>query len=67
LTENAQASHQLSAVITPANIAQPGTVELFVFNPPEGGTTFASGEIGVMSTTSCGGKSSNAVSFRMKP
>jgi len=36
-------THQLSAVITPANMAQPGTVEIFVFNPPEGGTTFVSG------------------------
>jgi hypothetical protein len=42
-------THQLFAVITAADIAQPGTVVVFVFNPPEGGTTFASGGIGVMS------------------
>jgi hypothetical protein len=60
-------SHQLVAVITAADIAQPGTVVVSVFNPPEGGTTFVSGGIGVMSTTSCSGKNSNAVSFTIKP
>jgi hypothetical protein len=56
-------THQLFAVITAADIAQPGTAVVFVFNPPEGGTTFVSGAIGVMSTTSCNGKTSNGVSF----
>jgi len=56
-------SHELVAAITATDIAQPGTVLVFVFNPPEGGTTLVSGGIGVMSTTSCRGKSSNAVSF----
>jgi IPT/TIG domain len=56
-------SRQLVAAITATDIAQPGTVLVFVFNPPEGGTTFVSGAIGVMSTTSCRGKSSNAISF----
>jgi hypothetical protein len=60
-------THQLIAVITAADIAQPGTVALFVFNPPEGGTTFVSGGIGVMSATSCSGKTANAVSFTIKP
>jgi hypothetical protein len=60
-------TRQLIAVITAAEIAQPGTVVVFVFNPPEGGTTFVSGGIGVMSTTSCGGKNPNAVSFTVKP
>jgi len=60
-------THQLFAVITAADIAQPGTVVVFVFNPPEGGTTFVSGGIGVMSTTSCSGKISNAVSFAINP
>ena len=55
--------HQLVAVITAADIAQPGTVVVLVFNPPEGGTSFVSGGIGVMSTTTCSGKTSNAVSF----
>ena len=60
-------SHQLLAAVTAADIAQPGTVLVFVFNPPEGGTTFVSGAIGVMSTTTCGGKNSNAVSFTINP
>jgi hypothetical protein len=29
-------THQLLAVITAADIAQPGTATVFVFNPPEG-------------------------------
>lgn len=38
-------SHQLLAAVTAADIAQPGTVLVFVFNPPEGGTTSVSGAI----------------------
>jgi hypothetical protein len=60
-------THQLFAVITAAEIAQPGAVAVFVFNPPEGGTTFVSGGIGVTSTTSCSDKTSNAVSFTISP
>jgi hypothetical protein len=60
-------SHKLVATITAADIEQPGTILVFVFNPPEGGTTFVSGGIGVMSTTSCTGKNSNAVSFTIDP
>jgi IPT/TIG domain len=56
-------SHELVAAITATDIAQHGTVLVFVFNPSEGGTTFVSGGIGVMSTTSCGGKNSNAIPF----
>jgi len=56
-------THQLFALIPASDIAQPGTVPVSVFNPPSGGTTFVSGGIGVMSTTSCGGKNSNVVSF----
>ena len=60
-------AHQLFAVITAADIAQAGTVAVSVFNPPEGGTTFVSGGIGVMSTTTCSGKNSNAVSLTINP
>ena len=38
-------SHQLVAAITASDIAQPGTVLVFVLNPPVGGTTFVSGAI----------------------
>jgi hypothetical protein len=60
-------THQLVASITAADVAQPGTVLVSVFNPPEGGTTFVSGAIGVMSTTTRSGKTSNAVSFTVNP
>jgi hypothetical protein len=60
-------THQLFAVIPAADIAQSGTMLVFVFNPPEGGTTFVSGGIGVTSTTSCGGKASNTVPFTINP
>lgn len=60
-------THQLLAVIPAKDIVQPGTVAVFVFNPPEGGTNFASGGIGVVSTTSCSGRTSNLVSFTVSP
>ncbi|MCU1297670.1 MAG: cell surface receptor domain protein [Acidobacteriaceae bacterium] len=55
-------SHELVATITATDIAELGTVLVFVFNPSDGGTIFVSGGIGVVST-SCIGKKSNAVSF----
>lgn len=60
-------THRLVAVIPAADIAQPGTVMVFVLNPPEGGTTLVSGGIGVMSTTTCSSKTSNTVSFTVNP
>jgi hypothetical protein len=48
-------------------VAQSGTALLFVFNPPDGGTTFVSGGIGLISTTACRGKNSNVVSFTINP
>jgi hypothetical protein len=59
-------NHELVAAITATNIAQPGTVLVFVFNPPQGGITSVSGAIGAMSTTTCSGKNSNATSFTIK-
>jgi hypothetical protein len=60
-------THQLVAVITAADIAQPGTALVSVFNPPEGSVTSFSGAIGAMSATACSGKTSNAVSLTVKP
>jgi hypothetical protein len=60
-------SHELVATITATDIAQSGTVAVFVFNPPEGGTTFVSGAIGVSSNTTCSGKTSNSLSFTINP
>lgn len=56
-------SHRLLAAITAADTAQPGTVLVFVFNPPEINTTSVSAAIGVKTVTVCSGKDSNAVSF----
>jgi len=56
-------SHQLGAAITGANIAEPGMVLVFVFNPPETNTPSFSGAIGMGAITRCSGKDSNAVSF----
>jgi len=58
-------THQLLALIPAADIARPGTVAVFVFNPPEGGT-FISGGI-VIFTTQCGGRRSNAAFFTVSP
>jgi trimeric autotransporter adhesin len=58
---------KLVASISAKDIERPGTVLVYVFNPPSGGTTFVSGGIGVKSTTACGAKSSNAVSFTISP
>ena len=59
--------HQLMAVITAADIAQPGTALVSVFNSPEGSVTSVSGAIGAMSATACSGKTSNAVPFTVSP
>ena len=60
-------SDRLVAAITAADIAQPGAVLVFVFNPPESDTTSVSGAIGVNTVTVCRGKDSNAVPFTINP
>jgi hypothetical protein len=56
-------SHQLKAAITASDIAQPGMVLVFVFNPPETSTTSVSGAIGMGTIANCSGKDSNTVSL----
>jgi hypothetical protein len=60
-------SHQLTATIPAADIAQPATLQVLVLNPPEGGTS--SSTIGGTPTTTprCSGSDSNAVSFTVSP
>lgn len=60
-------SHQLTATIPAADIAQPATLQVLVLNPPEGGTS--SSTIGGTPTTTptCSGNDSNAVSFTVSP
>jgi len=60
-------SHQLSATIPAANIAQPGTFPVFVLNPPTGGTSSTSTGGIPTTTATCGGSDSNAISFTVSP
>jgi hypothetical protein len=60
-------SQQLLATITAADVAQPGTLLVFVFNPPEKSTTSFSGAIGMNSVIVCSGKDSNAIPFSIQP
>ncbi len=59
--------HQLVVAISAADISSPGTVVVFVFNPPESSATSVSGAIGNSNVTVCSGKNSNAVSFTINP
>jgi hypothetical protein len=58
-------SHQLVATIPAADIAQPGTLQVLVLNPPEGGTTSTpiDGTTTTTKTPTCSGNDTNAVSF----
>jgi len=60
-------SHQLVASVTAADVARPGMVPVFVFNPPEQKTVSVSGAIGTNSVNGCSGRNSNAVSFTINP
>ena len=59
--------HQLVVAISAADILAPGTVLVFVFNPPESNATSVSGAIGNSNVTVCSGKNSNAVSLTINP
>jgi hypothetical protein len=68
LTPSLVNSHQLVATIPAADIAQAGTLQVFVLNPPSGGTTSTIGGTGPTTTSStCSGNDSNAVSFTVSP
>jgi hypothetical protein len=59
--------HQLVVAISAADIAAPGTVLVFVFNPPGNNANSVSGAIGQSNVTICSAKNSNAVSFTINP
>jgi hypothetical protein len=59
--------HQLVVAISAADILAPGTVLVFVFNPPESNATSVSGAIGNSNVTVCIGKNSNAISLTINP
>src|SRR6266851_264644 len=56
-------THQLVVPISAADIAQPGSVLVFVLNPADGSTTSVSGAIGNVFVTGCAARDSNAVTF----
>lgn len=59
-------SHQLVVEITAAEIAQAGSVLVFVVNPGDG-TTSVSGAIGNVFVAGCAARDSNAVTFTIAP
>ncbi|MFZ1160266.1 MAG: IPT/TIG domain-containing protein [Candidatus Sulfotelmatobacter sp.] len=68
LTPSLVTRHQVVATIPASDIAQPGTLQVLVLNPPTGGTTSTIGGTGPTTTSStCGGNDSNAVSFTVSP
>jgi FlaG/FlaF family flagellin (archaellin) len=62
-------SHQLVATIPAADIADPGTLQVLVQNPPQGGTPSnpIDGTSTTTTTSTCGGSDSNAISFPVTP
>jgi hypothetical protein len=61
-------SHQLVATIPATAIAQPGTLNVLVLNPPgSGGSTGSIGGITTSSNATCAGNNSNSVSFTVNP
>jgi len=67
LTPNFINSHQLVATIPAADIAQPGTLQVLVLNPPTGGASTSSIGGATTTTPTCSGSDSNAVSFTVSP
>src|ERR1700678_2429121 len=68
LTPSFVNSHQLVATIPSSDIAQSGTLQVLVLNPPTGGTTSTIGGTGpTTKSETCGGNDSNAVSFTVSP
>lgn len=59
--------HQLVVAISAADISAPGTVLVFVFNPPESNATSVSGAIGNSNVVVCSAKNSNVVPFTINP
>jgi hypothetical protein len=67
LTPNFVNSHQLTATIPASDIAQSGTLQVLVLNPPTGGTTSTDAEGVTTTNPTCSGSDSNAVSFTVSP
>jgi hypothetical protein len=67
LTPSFVNSHQLVATVPAADIAQPGTLQVVVLNPPEGGTSSSSIDGTGTKTNTCNGSDSNSASFTISP
>jgi hypothetical protein len=69
LTPTFVSSQQLIATVPAAALAQPGTFQVVVLNPPENGTTSSTvdGTTATSSGQTCGGNNSNAVPFTVNP
>ena len=68
LTPSLVTSNQLVATVPAAAIAEPGTLQVLVLNPPQGTTTTPiDGTTTTSSSNTCGGNDSNAVSFTVSP
>ena len=59
--------HQLVVAISAADISAPGTVLVFVFNPPGSNATSVSGAIGNSNVVVCSAKNSNVIPFTINP
>ncbi len=59
--------HQLVVAISAADIATPGAVLVFVFNPPGNNAISVSGAIGNSNVVVCSAKNSNVVPFTINP
>lgn len=60
-------SQQLTATIPAADIAQAGTLQILVLNPPSGGTATTGPDQLQATTPTCAGGDSNVVSFTVSP
>ena len=68
VTPSLVTSNQLVATVPAAAIAQPGTLQVLVLNPPQGtSTTPIDGTTTTSSSNTCGGNDSNAVAFTVSP
>jgi hypothetical protein len=68
VTPSLVSSNQLVATVPAAAIAQPGTLQVLVLNPPQGtSTTPIDGTTTTSSSNTCGGNDSNAVAFTVSP
>jgi hypothetical protein len=59
--------HQLTTTIPGTDIAQPGTAEVYVYNPGSTGNSVATGSLEATDSTNCGAAGSNEASFTISP